>query len=130
MNWVDKLLEVMEASAGNTIKVKVGDQTVEAIIKQELVDFVLRYKLILFRMGKQTFLDFLGFVQQGKNDEAFHLMLQSMTAEDIIAQMQMDTAELKEWNETREKFMDALKQFVLYTLAPQAVKVLIGLLIV
>jgi len=130
MNWVDKLLEVMEASAGNTITVKVGGETVEAMIKQELIDFVLRYKLVLFRMGKQTFLDFLGLVNQGKNDEAFHLMLQSMTAEDIIAQMQMDTAELKRWNDAREKFMDALKQFVLYTLAPQAVKVLIGLLIV
>lgn len=128
MNWVDELLEVMEASVGKSLAIKVGDQTIQAI-KQDLIDFVLQYRLVLFRMGKQTFLDFLGLIQQGKNDEAFHMMLQSMNAEDIIAQMQMDTAELKEWNENREKFMDSLKQFAIYTLGPQALKLLIGLLL-
>lgn len=129
MDWVDKLIEAMESSVGKILTITVNGQTVQAMVQQDAIDFFRQNKSVLSKMGKQTFADFLGLISAGKRDEAFHLMLQSMSAEDIIAQMQMTTEELKVWNENREKFLGALKEFALKTLAPQLLKVLVAMLL-
>ena len=129
MNWVEKLIVAMEGSVGGILKIKVDNQVVQALIQPEVIAFFKTNHAVLYKMGKQSFLDFLGLLQQNKRDEAFHLILQSMDAEDIIARMEMDTEELKEWNENRERFNAALQDFALNVLAPSLIKVLTGLIV-
>ena len=129
MNWVDELIRAMEASVGQVLTIKIDGQTVQTMIQQDAVDFFKKNKKILEKMGKQTFRDFLGLVQAGKRDEAFHVMLKAMSADDIIDQMEMTEEELKAWNDTRDQFMVALKDFALKTLAPQLLRVLVALLL-
>lgn len=129
MNWVDDLIKALEASVGKILAITVNGQTIQAMVKQDTVDFFKNNKTTLSKMGKQTFADFMGLIQQGKKDEAFNLMLKSMSADDILVQMNMTKEELKAWNDTREKFWSALEKFALQTLAPQLLKILVAMLI-
>jgi len=130
MNWVEDLIKALEGSLGKILAITVNGQTIQAMVTADAIKFFKENKDTLKKMGKQQLADFLGLIHQGKRDEAFNLMLKSMSADDIIAQMNLTTEELKAWNDNRQKFWDALEAFALKTLAPQLLKVIVALLLV
>ena len=127
--WVDRLILAMRGSVGKNLTITIGGQNVTAFITQDALNFFLQNQIVLAEMGKQAFVDFMSLTNQGKQDAAFELMLKSMTASDIIAQMQMTHDELKAWNDAKAKFISSLENFALTTLTPQLLKILVGLLV-
>jgi hypothetical protein len=128
VDWVTELVSKIEASGGY-LEAFVDGQKLTATIGHDLLQFFKENKAILIRMGKQVFKDFLTLLSEKKEEEAFNLLVSSMSADEIIARINMNAAQLSAYNDTRDKFYAALKQFVMKTLMGAASKLIIGLLV-
>ena len=127
-NWVDALIAKLEATTNGVLNVEINGEKVSVVIGLEVIQYFKENKTLLVKVGQNTFCDILKLIQEKKNEQAFMLLLAQMDAEDLIARMSLNAAELKSYNDTRDKFMASLKKFLLSTLSSLASKVIIGLL--
>lgn len=128
-NWVDAVIARLEATTNGIFNVQVGGQKLSVVLGTEVVQYFKDNRVLLLKVGQELFCDFLLLIHEKKNEEAFQLLLSKMDAEDLIARMNMSAAELKDYNDTRDKFMASLRKFVISTLTSLASKVLVGLII-
>lgn len=128
-NWVEEFVTRLEAATDGIINVEIGGEKIVAKIGDDLVDFFKKNKKLLVRVGKSTFRSFLLLLSEKKEEQAFNLLLAKMDAEDLILRMEQNADALKEYNDTRKDFYEALKKFSLNALAPTLARALVGLLI-
>jgi len=129
MTWVEDLISRLQAAPDGKISVILNNQTIILQVTKDLILFFVANQALLARVGKEAFRDFLLLVHEKKDEEAFNLLLARMTAQDIIDRMNANAQGLSQNTDDREKFLAALEQFFLKTLAPDALKVLIGMLV-
>lgn len=127
-NWVEEFLARLEAATDGILNVEIGGQKIVAQIGKDLIQFFKTNKQILIRVGKSTFRSFLLLISEKKDEQAFNLLLGKMEAEDIILRMEQNAEILKEYNDNRHAFYEAMKKFTLGTLLPATAKVLFVLL--
>lgn len=127
--WVDELIAKLDAATGGVLKVKIGDQTLSATIEAEVVNFFKNNKILLIRLGKDLFRSFLLLLNEKRDEEAFNLLLSKMAADEIIARMLMNAAQLQQMNNDHDLFMAALKKWAISAGTAAATKILIGLLL-
>jgi hypothetical protein len=128
MTWVDELLSRLENAKDGILEVEVGGQKIVAEIGEDVLLFFKQNKAMLLRLGKDTFRSFLLLIHEKRDEEAFNLLLSKMNAEDIIARMEFNANQLGEYNDNRDKFIAAVKKFVVSALLPTIAKALFGLL--
>lgn len=129
MEWVEELIQRLEKATNGILEIEIGGKKVVAQIGNDLIIFFKQNKDLLTRVGKETFRSFLILVNEKKNEEAFNLLMDKMTADDIILRMEMNASELCKLNELKEKFIVSLNKFLLNTLLPTTAKLLIAILI-
>jgi len=129
INWVDELVAKLTASVDGTIQVQLGGETVSAFFGKQTIEWFKNNKILLLRVGKRAFKDFLMLLAEKKEEQAFALLLEKMDAENIIARMNMNSAMLKDDNNLHDQFVASLKKFVVTTLTALAAKVIIGLIV-
>lgn len=127
--WVDEVVAKLDGATGGVLEVKIGDETVSAFIGAEVIDFFKSNKILLVRLGKDTFRSFLLLIHQKRDEEAFNLLLAKMEADQIIARMLMNAQQLQQVNDNNDKFVAALKKWAISALTQAATKLLIGLLL-
>lgn len=124
LSWVDEIIAKLSAATDGILKIQIGDQTLEAYLGQEAIQFFKDNKAMLIRVGLDTFAQFLQLLSEKKNEQAFLVLLNKMDADDIIARMNMNADELKQRNDLHDQFIHALEIFFLHVLEGVAVKVL------
>jgi hypothetical protein len=129
MDWVDELIARLEASKDGEIAVEISGQVLVAKFTPDLTKFFKDNQALLLRVGKETFRSFIVLLHEKKNSEAFNLLLAKMSADDIIARINQNSDALQQQNELNEKLMKALETWFIRTLAPHALKVLLGMLL-
>lgn len=129
MNWVDELLVKLEGNVGQVMSFQVGGQTISATIDAAALTFFKDNKPLLIRLGKDLFSSFLILLNEKKEEQAFDLLLSKMEADEIIARLRMDAAELQKMSDDHDSFMAALKTWALNTLSQALGKLLVGLLL-
>jgi hypothetical protein len=127
--WVDELIAKLHGAANGVLEVEFGGQKVSAVLGKEVVEWFKDNRLMLIRIGRETFKGFLMLLHEKKEEQAFNLLLSKFEADDIIARMKMNAAELKQDNDLRDQFIQSLKKFALQVLTGVASKIVIGLLI-
>jgi len=129
MDWVEQLVAKLQFAPDGVLTVDMGDGKVTSVtITPDILQFFVTNKDLLARLGKDTFKAFLLLVNEKKQEQAFQLVLAQMTANDIIDRMNQNAGALQQANDDHDKFMAALWNFVLKTLAPAALKLVISLL--
>jgi hypothetical protein len=128
-SWVDNLITKLDGATNGILTAKIGDETVEAFLGEQVIQFFKTNKRLLISLGRDAFRNFLLLINENKEEEAFNLLVEKMEADAIIARMRMNAAQLKEYNDHRDAFHAALKKFALDTLTKLAQKLLIGLLL-
>jgi DNA-binding FadR family transcriptional regulator len=128
-NWVEVVIARLESSADGVIELQIGGESVVATFGPDIIRFFKENKGVLTRMGLQTFRDFVTLLSEKKEEEAFNLMAEQMEAEDIIIMINMTADELRAHNDTRDRFYDALKKFMMKLLSSAASKILLAILL-
>lgn len=128
-SWVDDLITKLEGATNGILTAKIGDETVEAFLGEQVIQFFKANRPLLISLGRDAFRSFLLLINENKEEEAFNLLVSKMEADSIIARMRMNAAQLKDHNDRRDAFHAALKKFALDTLTKLAQKLIIGLLL-
>jgi hypothetical protein len=129
MEWIDEFIIKLETSINGIINVQIGGQSVVAQISPACIQFFKNNRQMLISVGREAFKNFLFLVSEKKNEEAFNVLLQGMSVDDIIARMGYNGEQLAQANKLKEDFIKSLKDFVIKSLTPIALKALWGLLI-
>jgi hypothetical protein len=129
MEWIDEFIIRMETAVNGVLEIEVGGQKISAQILPEVVVYFKNNRTMFLAVGQSAFKSFLFLLAEKKQEEAFNVLLQNMSADDIIARMNFNADELAKANKLREDFIKSLKNFILKTLTPIAIKVLWGLLV-
>lgn len=127
--WVDEVVAKLEGAVDGVIEVEIGGQKLSAVLGPEVVKFFRDNKVLLIRLGRQTFKDFILLISEKRDEEAFQLLLSKMEAADIIARMNMNAEALKYDNDLHDQFMAALKKFAMGVLTSLTAKIIVGLLV-
>lgn len=130
MDWVMELINKLEAAKDGKIAVEIDGQVLWAKFTPDLIKFFKDNKGMLLRVGRETFRGFLMLLHEKKNSEAFNLLLGKMSADDIIARIGQNAEALKQENDLRDDFIKSIENFLVKTLAPHMLKVMIGMLII
>lgn len=128
MDWVEEFITKLEAATNGVLTARIGGVDVVATISDDLRKFFRDNKPLLRRVGKDAFRSFLLLLHEGKDEQAFNLLLGKMDAEEIILRMEQNAEVLKEYNSTRKDFLESLRKFGI-SMLPILCKVLIGILI-
>lgn len=89
---------------------------------KELTAWVKSNRELLERIGRDGFRSFLLLLQEGKNEQAFFLVLAKMDAEEILVRMEDNAEQLCRYNTDREEFGKKLMEFAYRVLLPRAVE--------
>ena len=127
-DWVEQTIAKLQVASNGVLQFQVGGVNVSAALGQSAALWLISNRMMLVRLGKQTFCDFLMLIHEKKNEEAFQLLLSKMDAEDIINRLNMDAQALKQSNDDHDQFVTSLQQFALNTLEQMGPKILLGLL--
>lgn len=127
--WVEMFLLKLDLAKNNILEVEINGQKIAAVLANELKDFFKENKDLLIRLGKDNFKSFLMYIYQKKEEEAFMVLLQSMSIEQLLATLKNETASLKKYNDDMDLFMQKLKHFAMTVLLPITAKVLLALLL-
>jgi len=129
IDWVDEVVAKLEGAAGGVLEVKIGDETISTVVGDAIIKFFKDNKILLIRLGKDLFRSFLLLIHEKRDEEAFQLLLSRMQADEIIARMRMNAAQLAQLNNDHDNFMIALKKWAVTFLTGLSTKLLIGLLL-
>ena len=129
IDWVDEVVAKLEGAAGGVLEVKIGDETISTVVGDAIIKFFKDNKILLIRLGKDIFRSFLLLIHEKRDEEAFQLLLSRMQADEIIARMRMNAAQLAQLNNDHDNFMIALKKWAVTFLTGLSTKLLIGLLL-
>lgn len=127
--WVEEFLVKVGASVNGVLEVDVGGQTIKAQLEDDVKTFLLGNKLLLVRLGKESFRNFLFLVHQKRDEEAFMLLLAKMDADQLISVLKQDAAELSQYNTMMENFIAKVKQLLISTSLRLASKALFAMLL-
>lgn len=127
--WVDLFLHKLDTAKNGLLEVEIDGKSVAAVIADELKEFFQDNKDLLKRLGKEQFKAFLLFLYQKREEEAFLVLLQSMSVEQLIATMKGEAEALKQYNDDMEQFIKKLKKFATQILLPITAKVLLAVLL-
>jgi hypothetical protein len=129
IDWVTQVVAKLETAKNGVLSVEIGGVPVVATFGPEVIIFFKDNRILLTRLGQESFANFLILLQAKKEEQAFNLLLAKMDADEIIARMEMNATVLHEYNTNKDLFVVAVKKWVIASLAPALLKVLIGLLI-
>ena len=129
IDWVTQVVAKLETAKNGVLSVEVGGVPVVATFGPEVITFFKDNQVLLTRLGQETFANFLILLQAKKEEQAFNLLLAKMEADQIIARMQMNAQVLQQYQDHMDAFVAATEKWVVVSLAPALIKVLIGLLI-
>ena len=129
IDWVTQVVAKLETAKNGVLNVEVGGVPVVATFGPEVITFFKDNQVLLTRLGQETFANFLILLQAKKEEQAFNLLLAKMEADQIIARMQMNAQVLQQYQDHQDAFVAATEKWVVVSLAPALIKVLIGLLI-
>lgn len=128
MDWTDNFLSHINAIEDNLLKVEIGGVPVVVAFSDELKEFFNDNKALLTRIGKDTFKAFLALIHEKRDEEAFLLLLQKMSVDEIIARMNQNAAALAKANTEMEAFISKVKEFLKQAMLRIATKALLGVL--
>jgi len=129
IDWVTQFIAKLEESTDGVLTATIGGVPIVSTFGPEVLLFFKENKILLVRIGKEAFCNFLLLVHQKREEEAFRILLDKMSSEEIIARLNMDAAVLAQYTDDREKFIAATKKWALTSLAPVVIKILLGLII-
>jgi len=129
IEWVTQLVAKLETAKDGVLSVEIGGKPVVATFGPEVITFFKDNRVLLSRLGRETFANFLLLLNEKKEEQAFNLLLAKMEADEIIARMEMNAQVLHEYNTNKDLFVAAVKKWVVTSLCQTVLKVLIGLLI-
>ena len=127
--WVDEFLAKLENTKNGILEVDIGGTKIAAVISDDLKDFFKENKTLLISLGKDLFKSFLMYIYEKKEEEAFMVLLQKMSVEQMIASLKGDVESLKKYNDDMDIFVKKLKKFVTSVLLPLTAKVLLAALL-
>ena len=104
VSWVEGIVSKLKPAISG-IAVTVAGVNVTSSVALSLVTWLLSNRANLEFVGREAFHDFLDLFDQGKKEAAFQALLAGMDANAIIAQMNMDAAQLKADNDNRDQFI-------------------------
>ena len=119
-DWVTALIAQLQSATNGILQAKINGQTVQAFFGKEAISFFTTNKVLLENVGLDAFKNFLLFISQNKTEEAFDILLDKMDADAIIARMNMNAAELQQYNDDYDKFVQALETFAIKVLEDTA----------
>ena len=125
--WVDQIIVKLTASAH--LDCVVGGENLTVDVASDMIDFLTQNRQMLLQVGKDQFIQFLTLTHEKNYEAAFLVLLEKMSADDIIKRMQLDAQELDAYQDRRDKFVTSIEQFALTTLVGIGSEVLIGLII-
>lgn len=128
-DWVTKLVQRLEAIEDQILTVEVGGTPVVVAFSDDLKEFFIGNQALLRRIGKETFKSFLALIHEKRDEEAFLLLLQKMSVDDIIARMNQNAATLAKYNDQMEEFIAKVKKFLINSVLRIASKGLLGLIV-
>ena len=126
--WVDDLINKLNATKDGVLNFEIGGQSMTAIIKPELIQYFISNAPLLERIGKDIFKSVLILLHEKKEEQAFDMLISKMDADDIIAKLNGDAADLAQQNKDRDDFIASLEKLLLNTLEQMAIKGLVSLL--
>lgn len=129
IDWVTQVVAKLETAKNGVLSVEIGGVPVVATFGPEVITFFRDNQVLLTRLGRETFANFLILLQAKKEEQAFNLLLAKMEADQIIARMEMNAQVLQQYQDHQDAFVAATEKWVVVSLAPALIKVLIGLLI-
>jgi len=129
MDWVDEFIARISVTTNDILEVEINGVKIAAIISKELRDFFSDNKDLLREVGKEHFKAFLLYIHQKKEEEAFMVLLQKMSVDQMIATLKGEAASLAMYNAKMETFISKLKKFVVSSLLPITAKVLFAVLL-
>ena len=127
--WVDEFLAKLENTKNGILEVQIGGTKIAAVLSDDLRIFFVENKDLLVRIGRDNFAAFLMYISQKKEEEAFMVLLQKMSVDQMIANLKGELSSLQQYNNDMDQFTKKLKQFVLSVLLPLTAKVLLGALL-
>ena len=127
--WVDELIAKLDGATGGILEVKIGNETVSAFIGDEFIKFFKDNRVLLVLLGKDAFRNFILLIHQKRDEEAFQLLLTKMGANEIIARMRLNAAQLQQANNDHDAFIAAVKKWTIQFLTQALTKILMGLLL-
>lgn len=129
MDWVTDFTNRLNVIEDQVLSVEIAGVPVVVAFSDELKDFFLKNQALLRRIGKDTFKSFLALIHEKRDEEAFMLLLQKMSIDEIIARMKQNAATLKKNNDDMEAFIAKVKDLLVSSMLRIASKALIGLII-
>jgi len=129
MDWVDEFIARISVTKNDILEVDINGVKIAAVISKELKEFFTENKDLLRDVGKEHFKAFLLYIYQKKEEEAFMVLLQKMSVDQMIATMKGEAASLALYNTKMENFIAKLKKFVISSLLPITAKVLFAVLL-
>jgi len=129
MDWVDEFIARISVTTNDILEVDINGVKIAAIISKELREFFTENKDLLRDVGKEHFKAFLLYIYQKKEEEAFMVLLQKMSVDQMIATMKGEAASLAAYNTKMETFIAKLKKFAISSLLPITAKVLFAVLL-
>jgi hypothetical protein len=127
--WVDEFLAKLENTKNGILEVDIGGTKIAAVISDDLKDFFKENRTLLVSLGKDLFKSFLMYIYEKKEEEAFMVLLQKMSVEQMIASLKGDVESLKKYNDDMDLFVKKLKKFATSVLLPLTAKVLLAALL-
>lgn len=129
INWVDEFLARISTVKNDVLEIDIGGQKIAAVLSSDLIKFFNENKDLLLRLGKDHFKAFLMCVYEKKEEEAFLILMQKMSVDQMISSMKGEAESFKIYNDNMDEFVKKLKKFVVYTLFPLTAKVLLAALV-
>ena len=126
-DWVDNLVTQLEANGGKFVA-SINGQTVLVTVGKPIALFCLENQAMLRKVGQATFRHMLDLMSEKKNEEAFMLLLKSMSPDDIIDHMNQNSEELAANTNPRKAFWDKLESLALTIGQSIILKAIVGLL--
>ena len=128
-DWVDNLVSQLEANGGKFVA-SINGQAVLVTVGKPIALFCLENQIMLRKVGQDTFRQMLDLMSEKKNEEAFMLLLKSMSPQDVIDHMNQNAEELAADTDRRKAFWDKLQSLALTIGQSIILKAIVGLLAV
>lgn len=128
-DWVDNLVSQLEENGGKFVA-SIDGQAVLVTVGKPIALFCVENQVMLRKVGQSTFKEMLDLMSEQKNEEAFMLLLKSMSPQDVIDHMNQNSAEQAADTDQRKAFWDKLEKLALSVGQSIILKAIVGLLAV
>jgi len=127
--WVQSFIAKLQTAKNGVLSVQIGGTNVSAVVSQDLITFFIGNQDLLVNLGRENFAAFLAYLCQKKQEEAFMVLLQKMSVDQMIAELKGEAGLMQKYNDDMDNFIKKLKAFAISVLLPLTAKVLLGALL-